>query len=95
MQAINEKLIKDKDKALRQEQEAQARCSTLEAQLRDVQEEKGVLFEQVDIMCTSCLGCIVKPVSWAALSMFAVIASWQNIHTIVIGIVKSAADIAA
>ena len=58
MQAINKELTKDKDEAEREVQEAQARCSTLEAQLRDSQEEKGVLFEQVDIMSTSCSECI-------------------------------------
>jgi len=63
VQANIEELIKDKDKASRQGQEAQTRCSTLEAQLRDVQEEKGVLFEQVDVTCTSCLGCNAKSVS--------------------------------
>ena len=60
MQEINKELTKEKDEAEREGQEAGSRCSTLEAQLRDAQEEKGVLIEQVDTMSTSCLVCIWK-----------------------------------
>ena len=46
-QAINKELIKARDEAGKQAHERHTRCSLLEAQLRDSQEEKAVLSEQV------------------------------------------------
>lgn len=46
-QAINKELAKARDEAEKQAHERNARCSLLEAQLRDSQEEKEVLSEQV------------------------------------------------
>ena len=46
-QASNKELARARDEAESRAQEVNTRCSLLEAQLRDSQEERGVLSEQV------------------------------------------------